>query len=96
MAEPNVVVKKSIPFFKNVNWWKLAGLTIANSALASAGASTFPELLDKVSTNPKATAKLAGIGAALGALNLLMSVQKESTVTYESPKDTQAPLFEKD
>ena len=61
-----------------VNWAKLLTLIIANSAVAAIGGTTMGETMGIIASNPKNALKLAGIGAALGAINLLLTVTKKS------------------
>ena len=60
-----------------INWKKLLIGAVVNGALASVGAATFPDAIGIAITDPETTAKLAGIGAILGALNLVIPVTKE-------------------
>jgi hypothetical protein len=65
---------------KRINWTKLILLTVGNSALAAVGGSTIGETLGIVAANPKNAGKLALAGAVLGAMNLLLTVQREAKV----------------
>ena len=60
-----------------INWKKLLIGAVVNGALASVGAATFPDAIGIAITDPKGSAKLAGIGAILGALNLVIPVTKQ-------------------
>lgn len=62
---------------QKINWGKLILLTVVNSAFAAIGGTSIGESIGIITSNPKNSLKLAAIGAALGASNLLITVTKE-------------------